>query len=87
MIGFIEIYIQNIVSIVPDSLVSNVREMIGISENNNKVQTFKDLIGKLIGLSGDEQLLMCLTGTSETDKSRVIFQYRFSRQDLVTSSK
>ena len=38
MIDYINMYIQNIVYNVPNSLVSNVREMIGMPEENKSIQ-------------------------------------------------
>ena len=76
MIDCINMYIENIVTIVPESLVRNVREVIGVSEANTNIQTLQDLKNKLIGLGGDEQLLMFLTGAGGTGKSHVIFTSR-----------
>ena len=85
MIDCINMYIKNIVTIVPDSLVRNVREVIGVSEANTNIQTLQDLKNKLIGLGGDEQLLMYLTGAGGTGKSHVIFTSRSFCQEFSDS--
>ena len=54
MVDFIKIYIQTVISIVLDNLVSNVSEIIGISETNANIEVFHHLRDKLIELGGDE---------------------------------
>ena len=62
MIDFINIHIQNIVSNVPNSFVSNVKEMIGMPEENSNIRILKDSQDILIHLGGDGKLCMYLTG-------------------------
>ena len=82
MIHCINMYIEQVVTVVPDSLVRDVREMMGVSEANTDIHTLQDLKDKLIGLGGDEQLLMFLTGAGGTGKSHVIFTCRSFCQEF-----
>ena len=50
LIDCIKMYIDSIVSAVPETFVSNAREMIGISEEMNNIQKLQDLKEKLINL-------------------------------------
>ena len=56
--------------------------MIDVSDANTDIHTLQDLKDKLIGLGGDEQLLMFLTRAGGTGKSRVIFTSRSSCQEF-----
>ena len=82
MIHCINMYIKQVVPVVPDSLVRNVREMIDVSDTNTDIHTLQDLKDKLIDLGGDEQLLMFLTGAGGTGKSHVIFTCRSFCQEF-----
>ena len=50
LIDCIKMYIDSIVSAVPETFVSNAREMIGISEEMINIQKLQDLKEKLINL-------------------------------------
>ena len=82
MIHCINMYIEQVVTVVPDRFVRKVREMIGVSDSNTDIHTLQDLKEKLIGLGGDEQLLMFLTGAGGTGKSHVIFTSRSFCQEF-----
>ena len=71
------------ISIVPNSLVSNISEVIGISKTNSNIIKLHHLRDKLIESGGDEQLLMYLIGSGGTSKSHVIFTTRFFAKNSV----
>ena len=73
MINCINIYIQTIVSNVTNSLVRNTREIAGMPEEKDNIQTLQDLKNSLIRVCEDGHLLMYLTGVSGTGKIHVIF--------------
>ena len=85
MIYCIKIYIQNIVSNFPNSLVNNIREIIGTPEENNNIQTLQYLKDTLVHSGGDDQLLIYLTRLGGTSKYHVIFTRRYFCKEFSAS--